>query len=185
MAIYEFEGKKPCISPTAYIYPEATIIGDVTICEGCYIGPGARIRGDWGSVFIGSGSNIQENCVIHSAPDITTFLAKRSHIGHGSILHGPVLEEHVVIGMGAIIMDDVKIGANSCVAAGALVTAGTLVPPKSLYVGVPAKNAGEISEKMFHYLGYATDLYMALPARCFNGVRQLSLEEVLNKKESK
>lgn len=184
MSIYEFEGKKPRISSTAFIYPEATIIGDVTISDGCYVGPGAIIRGDWGAVFIGPGSNIQENCVIHSAPDITTFLAERSHIGHGSILHGPVLEEHVVIGMGAIVMDDVKIGANSCIAAGALVTTGTQIPSQSLLIGVPAQNVGEISEKMHRHLEYATELYMALPSRCFEGLRQLSLEEVLDKKES-
>jgi len=130
MPIYEFEGKRPHIDASAFVSPEATVIGDVTIGKGCYIGPGARLRGDWGAIRVGPFSNIQENCVIHAAPDDTVILAERSHIGHGAILHGPVLEEHVVVGMGAIIMDGVKIGAGSCIGAGALVTAGTVIPPK-------------------------------------------------------
>ena len=67
MPVYEFEGKRPRIAASAFVYPEATIIGDVVIGEGCYIGPGARIRGDWGAIVIGANSNIQENCIIHSA----------------------------------------------------------------------------------------------------------------------
>jgi phenylacetic acid degradation protein len=173
MPVYEFEGKRPVIASNSFVYPEATIIGNVIIGEGCYIGPGARIRGDWGAVIIGAYSNIQENCIIHSAPDVTTLLGEKSHIGHGSILHGPVLEEHVVVGMGAIVMDDVKIGAGSCIAAGALVTAGTTIEPSRLYVGVPAKDAGEITEEMRKYMEYATGIYMKLPQRCFKGLVEI------------
>ncbi len=179
MPIYEFEGKRPRIDPSAFIYPEATIIGDVVIGKECYIGPGARLRGDWGAMIIGPFSNIQENCIIHTAPDVTTILAERSHIGHGAILHGPMLEEHVVVGMGAIVMDDVKIGAGSCIGAGALVTAGTIIPPGRLFVGVPAKDRGEIDEEMEKYLDYATGVYIALPPRCINGLAELKLKDVL------
>ncbi len=179
MPIYEFEGKRPRIDATAFIYPEASIIGDVVIGKGCYIGPGARLRGDWGTIVVEPYSNVQENCVIHSAPDITTMLAERSHIGHGAILHGPVLEEHVVVGMGSIIMDDVKIGAGSCIGAGALVTAKTIVPPGRLFIGVPARDAGEIDLEMEKYLEYATRVYIELPPRCLKGLVQLDLKDVL------
>ncbi|MGI6308617.1 MAG: gamma carbonic anhydrase family protein [Dethiobacteria bacterium] len=179
MPVYEFEGKRPRIDATAFIYPEATIIGDVVIGKGCYVGPGARLRGDWGAIVVGPFSNVQENCIIHSAPDITTVLGERSHIGHGAILHGPVLEEHVVVGMGAIIMDDVKIGAGCCIGAGALVTAGTVVPPGRLFLGVPAKDHGQIDQEMEKYLEYATGVYMALPPRCFDGLVELELKDVL------
>ena len=174
MPIYEFEGKRPVISTDAFVYPEATIIGDVTIGSGCYIGPGARLRGDWGAIVVGPRSNIQENCIIHSAPDVTTLLGERSHIGHGAILHGPVLEEHVVVGMGSIIMDDVKIGAGSCVAAGALVTAGTVVGPGRLLVGVPAKDTGAVEKDLARWLEEGTGYYIARPPRLFKGLRQIS-----------
>lgn len=179
MPVYEFEGKRPRIAASAFVYPEATIIGDVVIGEGCYIGPGARIRGDWGAVVIGANSNIQENCIIHSAPDAVTLLAERSHVGHGSILHGPVLEEHVEIGMGAIIMDNVRIGAGSCIGAGALVTAGTIIAPGRLYIGVPAKDAGEITLEMSKYMDYATGVYIKLPPRCLKGLVQLDIKDVI------
>ncbi|HHT46334.1 MAG TPA: gamma carbonic anhydrase family protein [Firmicutes bacterium] len=179
MPVYAFEGKRPKIASSAFVYPEATIIGDVVIGEGCYIGPGARIRGDWGSVIVGANSNIQENCIIHSAPNATTLLSERSHIGHGSILHGPFLEEHVEVGMGAIIMDNVKIGAGSCIGAGAVVIAGTIIPPRRLYIGVPAKDAGKITEERARYMDYATGVYIKLPPRCFQGLVQLDIEDVI------
>lgn len=176
MPVYEFEGKRPQISKSAFVYPEAIIIGDVIVEKGCYIGPGACIRGDWGSVVVGPSSNVQENCVIHSAPDVVTSLAARSHIGHGSILHSVVLGEHVVVGMGAIIMDNANIGSGCLIGAGALVTAGTVIPPGRLYAGIPATDKGEVSKEMAEYLNYATSLYMGLPARCFKGLQEISLE---------
>lgn len=179
MPIYEFEGKRPVIAPDAFVYPEATVIGDVKIGSGCYIAPGARLRGDWGSIVVGPRSNIQENCIIHSAPGVTTILGEKSHVGHGAILHDVVLEEHVVVGMGAIIMQGVKIGAGSCIAAGALVTSGSLVGPRRLMVGVPAKDAGEVTEDFAERLERGTGYYIALPPRLFKGLREITLQEVL------
>ncbi|MCL2335945.1 MAG: gamma carbonic anhydrase family protein [Firmicutes bacterium] len=180
MPIYEFEGKRPVIAPDAFVYPEATIIGDVTIGSGCYIAPGARLRGDWGSIIVGPRSNIQENCVIHSAPGAVTILGEESHIGHGAILHDPELGAHVTVGMGAIIMRGVKIGAGSCVAAGALVKAGTVVGVRRLLIGVPAKDAGAVTDEFAAELEKGTGYYKALPPRLFKGLRQISLADVLS-----
>ncbi|AGL03089.1 gamma carbonic anhydrase family protein [Desulfoscipio gibsoniae] len=177
MGIYQFEGKKPSIGKGTYVHPDATIIGDVTIGEGCYIGPGACIRGDWGAIVIGSGSNIQENCVIHVFPGETALLGPRSHIGHGSILHTPTLGEHVLVGMGAIIMDWAEIGDGCCIGAGALVTEKTVIPPNKLVLGVPAKVVAEISDKMRQSLNDATAYYLALPPRCHRGMVEVTLEE--------
>lgn len=179
MAIYEFEGKRPSIGRGCYIHPEATIIGGVVMGEGCYVGAGARIRGDWGSIVIGPKSNIQENCVIHVYPGETARLGPRSHIGHGAILHTPNLGEHVLVGMGAIIMDWAEIGDGCCIGAGALVTEKTVIPPYKLALGVPAQVAADISEKMRQSLETATGFYIALPPRCLNGMREIGLAEVM------
>jgi carbonic anhydrase/acetyltransferase-like protein (isoleucine patch superfamily) len=174
MAIYEFEGYRPSIASGSFIYSEATIIGAVKIGEGCYIGPGARIRGDWGEIIIGSYSNIQENCVIHNRVGGITALGTRSHIGHGAILHGPMeIGEHVVVGMGAVIMDGVKIGDGCCVAAGALIVANTVIPPHKLVVGVPGRVVSDVLPPMKERLEKGTVQYMALPQRCFSGLKKL------------
>lgn len=177
MGIYRFEDKKPSIGKSTFVHPEATIIGAVTIGEGCYIGPGARIRGDWGAVVIGSGSNIQENCVIHVYPGETASLGSRSHIGHGAILHTATLGEHVLVGMGAIIMDLVTIGDGCCIGSGALVTERTTIPPNKLVLGVPAKVVSDISDAMRQGLNAATGYYLALPPRCHRSLVQVTLEE--------
>lgn len=174
MPLYEFEGRRPKIGQGTFIYPEASIIGAVTIGEGCYIGPGARIRGDWGEINIGPNSNIQENCVIHNRVGGVTELGPKSHIGHGAILHGPLqMGEHVFVGMGAVIMDGVRLGDGSCVAAGAVVTANTIVPANKLVVGVPAGVAGDVTPQLKERLEKATDYYIKLPSRCFKGLKVL------------
>jgi len=177
MGIYRFEGKKPSIGKGTYVHPDATIIGDVTIGEGCYIGAGACIRGDWGAIEIGSGSNIQENAVIHVFPDKKAILGPRSHIGHGAILHTPTLGEHVLVGMGAIIMDYANIGDGCCIGAGALVVEKTVIPPFKLVLGAPAKAVADINDAKRQALDGSTAYYIALPPRCHKGMVQVTLEE--------
>ena len=176
MGFYEFEGKKPVIGANSYVHPDATLIGDVTIGEGCYIGAGAVIRGDWGSVVIGPESNVQDNCVIHVLPGEKAVLGPRSHIGHGTILHTPKLGEHVLVGMGAIIMDFASLGDGCCVGAGAMVTANTNIPPFKLVLGSPAKVTADVSAQMRQNLDDATKWYQALPPRC-QSMRQVSPED--------
>ena len=173
MALYEFEGKQPQIHPTSFIHPEATVIGDVIIGANCYIGPGARIRGDWGTIEIGNGSNIQENCVIHVGPGKKAILGIDSHIGHGAVLHGPTLEEHVVVGINAIILDDAVIGTGSCLGAGTVVVANTGIPPKSLVMGVPGQVIAEVSDKLSERLKWGTGVYHTLPKRCFETLEEI------------
>lgn len=174
MAIYEFEGKRPQIHPTTYIDPEATIIGDVVIGENCYIGPGARIRGDWGSIVIGAGSNVQDNCVIHANVGGKATLGPDSHIGHGVVLHSPTLEEHVTVGINAVILDDSIIGSGSLVGAGSVVPPNTVIPPKSLVLGVPGKVVTEVSPKLAGALAEGTGHYHALPKRYHHSCKVMS-----------
>lgn len=115
--IYSYKGYKPVIHESAYIHPLAAVTGNVIIGKDVYIGPGAAIRGDWGKIIIEDGCNVQENCTIHMFPGTTVLLEKGAHVGHGAIIHGAHLGENCLIGMNAVVMDNVKIGAGCIVGA--------------------------------------------------------------------
>ncbi len=173
MALYEFEGKRPKIAASAYVHPEAVLIGGVTLGEQCYVGAGAVLRADWGDIEIGDGSNVQENCVIHVRPGDMVRLGPASHVGHGAIIHGAGLGQHVLVGMGAILHDDVFVGDGSVIGAGCVVLEGAKIPPNSLVVGVPGKVIGQVSEKQAELMWWGTRLYQALPQRCHEGLRRI------------
>ncbi len=147
MTLYEFEGRKPEVDGSAYLSKSAEIIGDVTIGKDCFIGPGAKIKGDYGTVVIGDNTNIQENCVVHARPGERTVIGDWVTIGHGAIIHGPEIKDYAVIGMGAIISDFAVIGEWSVVGEGALVTNEKEIPDENVAVGVPAKVVKEIDEE--------------------------------------
>jgi len=141
MPVYEFEGKRPRVGETSFVHPCAVLIGGVTIGENCYIGPGAVLRGDFGYIEIGDGSNVQENVVIHTFPEQTARLEKDSHIGHSAIVHGSKIGENVLVGMGAILHEGVEIGKDCIIGSGCVITANRKIPPGKLVVGVPEKSS--------------------------------------------
>ena len=145
MSIYEFENKKPGIGKGTFIFDSADVIGDVVIGENCYIGPGARIRGDYGSIRIGDNTAIEENVVIHARPDDITIIGNYVTIGHASIIHNATINDWAIIGMGAIVSDWAVIGEWSVVAEGAVVKNKQKISDKAIAVGVPAKVVSEIS----------------------------------------
>jgi carbonic anhydrase/acetyltransferase-like protein (isoleucine patch superfamily) len=128
------EIKQPCL-----ISEKASIVGEVTISKGCSIWPGASIRGDQGSIFIGEGSSVQDCCVIHCEPGFKTVVGKNVTIGHGAILHGCTIGDEVIIGMNSVVLDGAVIGSGSIVGAGAVVLNDMKVPEMSVVLGVPAK----------------------------------------------
>ncbi len=151
--IFSFEGLVPVIDPAAFVHPAATLIGDVVIGPRCYIGPGAVLRGDFARLVVEAGSNVQDNCVVHTFPGCEVVIASDAHIGHGAVLHGCQLARNVLIGIKSVVLDGATIGENAFVAAAALVPAGFAVPPDSLVAGVPAKvrrtlTAEEIARKV-------------------------------------
>ena len=146
MTIYEFEKRKPRIGKGTFIFKSADIIGDVIIGENCYIGPGARIRGDYGSISIGSNTAIEENVVIHARPNEKTTIGNYVTIGHGAIIHNALINDWAIIGMGSIVSDWSEIGKWAVVAEGALVKNKQKIPEKAIAVGVPAKVISEISK---------------------------------------
>jgi len=171
MAIYSFNGFVPVIKPSSFVHPQASVIGDVIIGENVYIGPGAAIRGDWGTILIEDGCNVQENCVIHMFPGTTVHLKKGAHVGHGAIIHGGTIGENSLIGMNAVLMDDVEIGSESIIGALCFVPAKMKIPARSLVVGNPAKIIREVSDEMIAWKTEGTALYQQLPSQCVETMR--------------
>jgi gamma-carbonic anhydrase len=138
--IRSYRGRMPQIPASAYIDPDAVIIGDVTMGELSSVWPGVVIRGDVNWIRIGARTNIQDGSVLHVMKDTHPLvLGDAVTVGHGVILHGCTIESNVLIGMGSILLNGAKIGAGSIVAAGTLVPEGTVVPPGSLFMGHPGK----------------------------------------------
>lgn len=170
--IYEFEGIKPVIHPTAFVHQTAVVIGHVVIGKDVYIGPGAVLRGDWGSIRIADGCNVQENCVIHMFPGIEVVLETGAHIGHGAVIHGARIGENVLIGMNSVIMDEVIIGKNCIIGALSFVKAGENIPEKSLVAGNPAKIIKTLDEDTILWKTEGTRLYQQLPEMCYQSLKE-------------
>ncbi|NQX91594.1 MAG: transferase hexapeptide repeat family protein [Flavobacteriales bacterium] len=162
--IVSFKGFTPVVDPSSYVHPNATVTGNVIIGKNVYIGPGAALRGDWGGIVIQDGCNVQENCTIHMFPGVEVLLEEGAHVGHGAIIHGAHLGKNCLIGMNAVIMDDVEVGAESIIGALAFVPAKTKLAPRSLAVGNPAKVIKEVSDEMIAWKTKGTSLYQQLPA---------------------
>jgi len=172
MTFYEIDGVVPIVAPDAYVHPSATVIGDVSIGAGCYIGPSASLRGDFGRIVVGACSNVQDTCVVHAFPGADAVLAEFSHIGHGVVLHGCTIGSRALIGMNAVVMDGAVIGAGSLVGACSFVRAGTQVPPNSLAVGNPAV-VKPLDPKMRDWMRAGQDVYAELARRSLAGLHEV------------
>ena len=166
--IFQFNGIKPVVHESSFVHPNATITGHVVIGKDVYIGPGAAIRGDWGKIIIKDGCNVQENCTIHMFPGVAITLHEGAHIGHGAIVHGATIGENSLIGMNAVLMDNVKIGKNCIVGALSFVPEGMEIPDRKVVVGNPAKILKDVSDEMIHWKTEGTKLYQALPKELHN-----------------
>ncbi len=145
--IHAIGDKEPIIHDSAFVAWNAEAAGDIQMAEESSLWFGATIRADIGMVRVGRASNIQDGAVVHVEEDSPCIIGKNVTIGHGAILHGCIIEDFCLIGMGAIILDKAQIGAKSVVGAGALVTQGKHFPPRSLIVGSPAKAIRTISDE--------------------------------------
>jgi len=164
--IFEFNGYIPVVHESAFVHPNATVTGNVTIGKNVYIGPGAAIRGDWGAIEIHDGVNVQENCTIHQFPGKPVILGENAHIGHGAIIHGANVGRNSLIGMNAVLMDNVEIGEECIIGALAFVPAETIIPNRKVVVGNPAKIVKDVTDEMADWKTEGTKLYHALPKEC-------------------
>ncbi len=144
--IITLNGTTPSVAESAWVAPTATLVGKVQIHEGASVWYGAVLRGDNEPIVIGPRSNVQDNCVFHVDKGIGVTLGEGVSIGHNATVHGATIGNHVLIGMGATVMNKVVIGDECLIAAGALVTEGMEIPPRSLVAGVPAKIRRELSD---------------------------------------
>ena len=173
MTSYEIDGVSPVVHPTAFVHPQASLIGDVIIGPGCYVGPMASLRGDFGRIQVGEGSNVQDGCAVHCFPGADTILEPGSHIGHGAILHGCHVCSEVLVGMNAVVMDGVVVGAGSLIGAGSFVPAGLEIPPGSLVAGSPAKVIRQLDEQMLAWKANGLRMYQELAQRSRATLREV------------
>jgi carbonic anhydrase/acetyltransferase-like protein (isoleucine patch superfamily) len=166
MPIIPYKGKSPRIAPSALLLPGVTLIGDVELGEESSVWFGTVIRGDVNWIRIGDMTNIQDRCVVHVTLDKhPTVIGDRVTVGHGAILHGCTVEDACLIGIGATILDAAVIGKHSMVAAGAVVTPNTKIPPESLVMGIPAVVKRQLTRAEIdnleasarRYVGYANN----------------------------
>ncbi len=173
MPAYAIEGVTPVVDPAAYVHPTAVLIGDVMVAAGCYVGPGASLRGDLGAIRMDAGSNLQDGCVMHCFPGESCTIGRNGHVGHGAVLHGCSVGPGALIGMRAVIMDGAEIGEDAIVAATALVAAGVKIPARHLALGIPAKVTRPLTEAEIAWKRDGTRVYQDIARRSLAGLREV------------
>lgn len=163
--IYEFNGHRPVVHESSFVHPQACVTGNVEIGRDVYIGPGAAIRGDWGKIIIKDGCNVQENCTVHMFPGVTVILEEGAHIGHGAIIHGAHVGKNCLVGMNAVLMDNVELGDECIVGALTFIAADTEIPKGKVVVGNPGRVVKDVTSKMLEWKTKGTELYQQLPAQ--------------------
>jgi phenylacetic acid degradation protein len=144
MPCYSFEGIRPVVHPTSFLHPTASLIGDVQVGPGCYIGAGASLRGDFGRIIVEGDTSIQENCTLHTGAGSDCVIGRGATVGHGSIVHGATIGENALVGMNAVVLDEAVIGAECLIGALSLVKSDMRAPARSLIAGNPAKIVREM-----------------------------------------
>ncbi len=162
---YAIEDLIPVVDPTAYVHPTAVLIGDVIVGPRCYVGPAACLRGDFGRITLREGANVQDTCVMHGFPEADTIVEPDGHIGHGAVIHGAHIGRNVLVGMNAVIMDRTEIGESAIVGAMAFVPEGTVIPPRSLALGIPARVARQLTDQEIAWKRTGTLQYQELAVR--------------------
>jgi phenylacetic acid degradation protein len=172
MTCYEIDGVVPVVHPTAFVHESASLIGDVIVGAGCYIGPFASLRGDFGRIVIGDGSNVQDSCTIHAFPGADAVLEPNSHVGHGAVLHGCTIGSYALIGIRAVILDGARIGSDALIGAGAVVTAETEIPAGAMALGSPAKVVRQLDDETIAWKRNGVVVYQQLAERSLATLRR-------------
>lgn len=161
--IIEYKGKRPKISPTAFIAPTAVLIGDIIVGDEASVWFGAVIRSDQNEnpIVIGPRTSVQDNCVLHSG-EAPTILEEEVTVGHGAIMEGCLIRRRAIIGMNVTVLENTEIGEESLVAAGSVVVPHTKIPPRVLAAGSPAQIKKEISGAALNWIKMGASTYIGL-----------------------
>jgi carbonic anhydrase/acetyltransferase-like protein (isoleucine patch superfamily) len=162
MTLYEFEERKPRVGGSSFVCDSADVIGNVEIGEGCFIGPGARLRGDYGRIRVGSNSSLEDNCVVHARPDEECVIGEFVTIGHNATIHNCRIRDYAIVGMSATVSDYAQVGEWAVVGEGAVVANKQQIPPAKIAVGVPARVIGDVSEGFKEQWMNFKEIYVAL-----------------------
>jgi phenylacetic acid degradation protein len=173
MAIYRFEDRVPKIDDSTYIHDLAVIIGEVTVGKSCFVGAGAVVRGDYGSILIGDRTSIQENSVIHAREGGTCKIGSDVQVGHGALLHNCAVGDYAVIGLGSRICDYATIGVWSIIGEGATVSSSSVIPDGKVAVGVPAKVIRDVTEEERKLWRHYKEKYSELCRRYRTGLERI------------
>lgn len=171
--VFSIDGLVPVVHPTAFVHPSAVLIGDVLVGPGCYVGPCASLRGDFGRLVLERGVNVQDTCVIHTFPDRDTVVEEDGHVGHGAVLHCCTVRRNALIGMNAVVMDGATIGESAFVAACSFVKAEMDVPARTLAAGIPARVIRPLTPEELAWKPGATGLYQDLARRSLATMREV------------
>jgi phenylacetic acid degradation protein len=174
LTVYSLDGVVPVVDPTAFVHPSAVLIGDVIVGPGCYIGPAACLRGDFGHIEVRAGANIQDTCVLHGYPGLGTVVEEDGHIGHGAVLHGCRIERNGLVGMNAVVNDNAVVGDSAIVAAMAFVKAGMVIPPRTIASGVPARVLRALTDTELAWKAEGTRHYQDLARRSLATMRAVA-----------
>jgi phenylacetic acid degradation protein len=168
---YSLDGVIPVVHPSAFVHPDAVLIGDVHVGPRCYVGPHASLRGDFGRIELQEGSNVQDSCVLHCFPGRSTNVGPEGHIGHGAVLHGCRVGPGALIGISAVLMDDVVVGAEALVGAHSFLRTGMEVPDRWLVSGSPARRVRELTADELRWKREGRRVYQELAVRCLATLR--------------
>jgi phenylacetic acid degradation protein len=165
MALYRFEDRKPQVAQGAFVAESALVIGDVRIGKNAYIGHGAILRGDYGTILIGEGTAVEEGVIVHARPNDRTIFGSHVTVGHGAMIHNAEIKDYAVIGMRATISDYSMVGEWTIIGEMGLVKSNQDVPDGVVAVGVPAKVVGKIDKKQKEFWTYGKKLYVEMAHR--------------------
>jgi carbonic anhydrase/acetyltransferase-like protein (isoleucine patch superfamily) len=173
MTIFALGETRPEIHKEAWVAPDANVIGQVRLDLGASVWFGSTLRGDNELIWVGQGSNVQENCVFHTDMGFPLTIGENCTIGHKVMLHGCTIGDNSLIGMGATVLNGAKIGKNCLIGAGALITEGKEIPDGSLVMGAPGKVVRQLDEKAIQMLTASAQHYTENAARFARDLKKL------------
>ena len=165
MALYQFEERKPRVSQGVFVAESALVIGDVQIGKDAYIGHGAILRGDYGTIHVGEGTAIEEGVIVHARPNDRAVFGNHVTVGHGAMIHNARIKDYAVIGMRATISDYSIVGEWTIIGEMGLVKSHQRVPDGVVAVGIPVKVAGKVDKKQKDFWSYGKKLYVEMAHR--------------------